>query len=65
MSVIRGTKDHKKRKQITVLKTGHPAAMRKVRCPSCKLGFAVASNVKPGVYQCMRCASEFAMTQAI
>jgi transposase-like protein len=52
--VISGT-----RQRVTVKKTGHPAAFRKVRCPACKQGYAVASNIDPSVYACDRCGRQF------
>lgn len=45
--------------RVTVTKTGHPAAFRKVRCPSCRIGYAVASNIKPNEYTCDRCGKTF------
>ena len=52
--VVAGT-----RQRVTVKKTGHPAAFRKVRCPSCRLGYAVASNIDPTMYMCDRCGKQF------
>lgn len=52
--VISGTQQ-----RVTVKKTGHPAAFRKVRCPACRIGYAVASNTEVGKYTCLRCGAEF------
>jgi len=51
-----------KDKKIVVTDTGHPAAFRKVRCPKCKLGYAVESNVKKGTYTCGRCGTTFGVS---
>ena len=56
--VIRGTRD-KKKNQIQVEKTGHPAAFRKVRCPLCKLGMAVEDPNKGNELTCDRCGRTF------
>jgi len=48
----------KSRKQIVVHKAGHPGVFRKMRCPKCKMGYAVQSNVS-GDYACQRCGSVF------
>jgi DNA-directed RNA polymerase subunit RPC12/RpoP len=58
MSVIRGTREGKKR-VVVVEKTGHPAAYRKVRCSKCSLGYAVQDNEKPELYRCQRCGFTF------
>jgi len=65
MGVIRGTRQNKKQKQemITVVRTGHPAAFRKMRCPACSLGYAVADNEDPTVYECQRCKHRFKATR--
>jgi len=55
--VIKGTRD--KQRQIAIERTGHPAAFRKLRCPACKIGYAVESNVKKGTYVCSRCGTEW------
>lgn len=55
--VIRGTRGRKQ--QIAVEKAGHPAAFRKMRCPSCSIGYAVESNTKSGEYVCLRCGASF------
>jgi len=52
-----------KRQQIVVKKTGHPGAFRKVRCPKCKLGYAVESNTEKGKYACSRCGKVFIQAQ--
>lgn len=44
---------------MTVKKTGHPAAFRKIRCPKCRIGYAVANNIDPMVYVCERCGDKF------
>jgi len=48
---------------ITVEKTGHPAAFRKMRCPACSLGYAIESNTEKGKYSCQRCGASFGSTQ--
>jgi len=53
--VVTGTQGRKKAQQVAVKKTGHPAAHRKIRCPSCSVGICVQDNVDPGLYKCMRC----------
>ena len=50
----------KNRNRVVVKKTGHPAAFRKIRCPVCRLGYGVQSNVDQGVYMCSRCKRQFA-----
>lgn len=63
MAVIRGTRQNKKqREQVTVVRTGHPAAFRKMRCPKCSLGYAVADNEDPSIYKCQRCGHQFKNT---
>jgi hypothetical protein len=52
--VISGT-----RQRVTVKKTGHPAAFRKIRCPSGCTGYAVASNIETDTYTCGRCGKKF------
>lgn len=63
MAVIRGTGDARRRQQrrrrIIIKKAGHPGAFRKMRCPKCSLGYAIASNTDLGKYQCGRCGHEF------
>lgn len=51
-----------KDKKIVVQDTGHPAAFRKVRCPKCKLGYAVQSNTNKKLFNCTRCGSSFEMS---
>lgn len=60
--VIRGTKDRKK-EPVVVEKTGHPAAFRKVRCPHCKLGMAVADPNQSNLLKCDRCGQTFKVNQ--
>lgn len=55
--LIRGTADRRK-ERVVVRKTGHPAAVRKVRCPHCKLGYAVQNAVNKKQYDCDRCGRE-------
>jgi ribosomal protein S27E len=42
-------------KVIVVHKTGHGAAFRKIRCPKCRIGYAVQSNINEAQYTCSRC----------
>ena len=64
MAVVKGTKGLKKHRQrILVTKTGHPATFRKIRCPKCSLGYAVAKE-DPTHFQCARCGHGF-ITQAM
>jgi DNA-directed RNA polymerase subunit RPC12/RpoP len=60
MAVI--TTKNRKRQQIAVEKTGHPAAYRKIRCPMCKQGYGVQSNVEKNKYVCDRCGREFVIS---
>ena len=63
--VIRGTKDRKKlqgRQQVVVEKAGHPAAFRKMRCPKCSLGMAVAKPNNDKEFICDRCGLGFTAT---
>ena len=45
--------------KVVVQSTGHPAAFRKVRCPKCKLGYAVQDNNKKDTFVCQRCGVGF------
>ena len=64
--VIRGTGDMRKARarkpQVVVKKTGHPAAFRKMRCPTCRLGMAVAKPNSDKEYICDRCGAGFTAT---
>jgi transposase-like protein len=51
-----------KDKKAVIENTGHPAAHRKVRCPSCRLGYAVENNTKRGEFICQRCGVRFSQT---
>lgn len=45
-------------KEILAVKTtGHAAAVRKIRCPKCKLGYAVG-DARTG-YKCGQCGAQF------
>jgi transposase-like protein len=61
--VIRGTGDRRKQR-VVVRKTGHPAAVRKVRCPHCRLGYAVQDAVNKQKFTCDRCGREL-LVQAL
>lgn len=54
--VVKGTRSRKQ--LVAVKKTGHPAAFRKIRCPSCRIGYAVENNISK-TYVCGRCGVEF------
>lgn len=54
--VARGTRSRKQ--PVAVKSTGHPAAFRKIRCPRCKVGYAIESNIS-NAYTCGRCHAEF------
>lgn len=43
--------------KVVVKSTGHPAAHRKVRCPRCKLGYAIG-DAHTGLV-CDRCGHRF------
>lgn len=49
----------KTRQRIAVNKTGHPAAFRKIRCPKCRTGFGIQSNIDNKLYSCSRCGRQF------
>jgi len=51
-----GTGAKNETQPVTVLKTGHPAVFRKMRCTSCSVGYAVKSNTT-GAYICGRCGA--------
>ena len=53
----------KKRPNIVVKSTGHPASVRKLRCPVCKLGYAVGSPYDTKKFVCDRCGSPFTVTR--
>ena len=48
----------KNKAKIVVRQAGHPGTFRKMRCPKCKLGYAVQNNVN-GDYACIRCGTVF------
>jgi len=63
MGVITGTRQNKKRDVIVVEKAGHPATFRKIRCPKCSIGYAVADSEDPTIYKCARCGYKYKTTQ--
>jgi len=48
------------KEKVVVKSTGHPAAHRKVRCPKCKIGYAVG-DIRSGL-ACDRCGHRFTLT---
>ena len=54
--VIDGTMAKRETQAVTILKTGHPAVFRKMRCTACSVGYAVKSNTT-GAYVCGRCGA--------
>ena len=53
------TRDRKKQPQTNIRESSHPAAMNKLRCPKCGLGFAIKSPIEKDKYTCDRCQSIF------
>jgi DNA-directed RNA polymerase subunit RPC12/RpoP len=48
-----------KNKHIVVETTGHPAHVKKIRCPKCSLGYCVEDAMNENLYKCDRCGHSF------
>lgn len=47
----------KDKQRVVIHNSGHAASIRKMRCPQCKLGYAVQDNVDKTKYVCQRCGA--------